>query len=414
MEYFHFNQYSSLLLLGWFQGVVFVLLLLVRSQRWDRPADRFGAGLIFVCTLYISQWMLGFAGWYDAHNWQTTVMFYIPWSNFLLIGPLVYFTFIAITNSQFAWKRAYRWHFAPWTVLLLKPFAVFMHDIVIQHWLNDNPLAYFHGTRGSWEEYLNSVSVPFFQGINIASRLHLIAYLALTIIRYNQYRKYVKEHFSNEGMYAFRWLKVLLIVFVLGIGLALAGNMVSYFVEMDYVDSWWGNFAMATTIYIVSIQLYAATPDKMRALHFEPEPVAATLGIGEKEETIEKQTPQIDGELKALAEALLLVMEEDKPYLDPDLNLASLSSKLKTNSSLLSKSINATQALNFNDFVNAYRCREVINKLNAGKHEQLTFLSIAIDAGFNSKATFNRAFKKYTGESPRQYVSNHDMSRLTS
>jgi hypothetical protein len=92
MDYFHFNQYSSLLLPGWIQGVVFFVLLFGRSLKWERPADRFGALLLLACTLYVSQWMLGFAGWYDSRNWQTTIMFYMPWVNFAAIGPLVYFT----------------------------------------------------------------------------------------------------------------------------------------------------------------------------------------------------------------------------------------------------------------------------------------------------------------------------------
>jgi AraC-like DNA-binding protein len=409
MDIFQFNLYSSLLLPGWIQGLVFFVLLLGRSLKWERPADRFGALLLLTCTLYVSQWMLGFAGWYDAHNWQTTVMFYIPWVNFTLIGPLVYFTFISITNSGFEWKRAYWLHFLPFLILSLQPLAIFVHDIVIEHWIIGKALEHFDGTRGSWEEYFNTNSLLFFQFINLFERLHLLVYLILTITRFNQYRKYVRGYFANEDRYALNWMRILLFVFVIGFGLSLLGNMMSWIIDLDYVSTWYSHFIMSITIYILSIRLYALGPERMRALHFEPTVVEETIAL-----TTEATEPEPDAEVLSLSPRLEHFMSEQKLFLDPDLNLATLAEQLNTSPSLLSKTINLTQKQNFNDFVNGYRSREVIRRLEAGDHERLTFLSIALDAGFNSKATFNRAFKKYTGESPRQYVSNHELRRLTS
>jgi AraC-like DNA-binding protein len=42
--------------------------------------------------------------------------------------------------------------------------------------------------------------------------------------------------------------------------------------------------------------------------------------------------------------------------------------------------------------------------LKAGEQKTQTLLGIAYDSGFNSKATFNRAFKKVTGLSPKQWL----------
>ena len=65
--------------------------------------------------------------------------------------------------------------------------------------------------------------------------------------------------------------------------------------------------------------------------------------------------------------------------------------------------------MNFNDFINHYRIEAVKEKLSAGEHNTTTLLGIAYDCGFNSKATFNRAFKKSTTLSPNEYLKKNDL-----
>ena len=69
----------------------------------------------------------------------------------------------------------------------------------------------------------------------------------------------------------------------------------------------------------------------------------------------------------------------------------------------LSAVINQGFGKNFNDYINDYRVDAFIEKLKNGEQEAQTLLSLAYDAGFNSKATFNRAFKKTTGVSPKDW-----------
>ena len=97
-------------------------------------------------------------------------------------------------------------------------------------------------------------------------------------------------------------------------------------------------------------------------------------------------------------------MATAKPYLDPELSLAGLSKQMAIQPSVLSKLINEKFNQNFNDFINEYRVKEVIEKIKNGEHRQQTLLGIAFDAGFNSKATFNRAFKKSTSLSPKDWI----------
>jgi AraC-like DNA-binding protein len=84
--------------------------------------------------------------------------------------------------------------------------------------------------------------------------------------------------------------------------------------------------------------------------------------------------------------------------------LTDLSKHLSTNPSLLSKIINQGFEMNFNDLINYYRVEDVKLQLQNTANAHLTIMSLAYDAGFNSKATFNRAFKKVTGKSPKEYM----------
>ena len=66
--------------------------------------------------------------------------------------------------------------------------------------------------------------------------------------------------------------------------------------------------------------------------------------------------------------------------------------------------VNRRFTITFNDFVNYHRVQAVIAQLQDGRHKAQTLMSIAYDCGFNSKATFNRAFKKATGKSPQEWL----------
>ena len=101
------------------------------------------------------------------------------------------------------------------------------------------------------------------------------------------------------------------------------------------------------------------------------------------------------------------LVEHGKVYQDAELSLVQMAKQLKTNPTILSKVINQGFGKNFNDFVNHYRIEAVKEKLKAGEQKTQTLLGIAYDCGFNSKATFNRAFKKATGTSPKEWIERN-------
>lgn len=104
---------------------------------------------------------------------------------------------------------------------------------------------------------------------------------------------------------------------------------------------------------------------------------------------------------KSKIEALI---QERELFKNPALTLTDLAKILDTNVSVISKAINQGFKMNFNDCINNYRVEAVKSQLYKGEHKKSTLLGIAFDSGFNSKATFNRAFKKNTGKTPKEYI----------
>lgn len=87
---------------------------------------------------------------------------------------------------------------------------------------------------------------------------------------------------------------------------------------------------------------------------------------------------------------------------DPDLTAPLLARHLATNTTYLSRALNDGLGQNFNEFVNRIRIEAVTAEL-ARPDLNRDVLAIALDAGFNSKASFNRVFKRLTGQTPTDF-----------
>ena len=108
-------------------------------------------------------------------------------------------------------------------------------------------------------------------------------------------------------------------------------------------------------------------------------------------------------ELAESMSALFRHMEERRPYLKGELTLVELAEQLGWSRYRLSAVLNEGVKKSLFDFINAYRVAEVKRQLRKPKYGTVTLLSVALDAGFNSKTTFNTVFKKFEGMSPSQF-----------
>jgi len=100
---------------------------------------------------------------------------------------------------------------------------------------------------------------------------------------------------------------------------------------------------------------------------------------------------------------LLRLMEQEQPYRESDLALNQVADMLSISPHNLSEVINTGLGKNFFDFINEYRVDRVKQDLRDSSKENLTILSVAYDAGFNSKSAFYSIFKKMTGMTPSEY-----------
>ncbi len=109
-------------------------------------------------------------------------------------------------------------------------------------------------------------------------------------------------------------------------------------------------------------------------------------------------------EVQALHGELTAFMDEKRPYLDGELSLQTLAGQLGLSANQLSQVINEGEQCSFRDFINTRRVREACLRLDANPNTPL--LELAMDCGFNSKSSFNRAFRKFTGRTPSDYAKS--------
>lgn len=95
------------------------------------------------------------------------------------------------------------------------------------------------------------------------------------------------------------------------------------------------------------------------------------------------------------------LLSGDGLYRDADLTIARLARRLGVAQRVLSEAINTGAGINFHSFVNAARIEAASAALMAEPDRSI--LDIAYDCGFNSKSTFNEAFRKLTGQTPSQF-----------
>lgn len=382
----NFNVYSTPLLILVVQGLVFVGLLFTRYIKKKNISDLFLALVLLIVCYQQTCYTVGFMGWYDAFRNTKINYFLIPLG--LAIAPLIYFYVKAITTSNYTFKKKDFIHFVPALALVLYRFSIYFYDS-LQSGFNDTQNGIL---KLSVDE---PIVLPLLVFVSFAQ---MLLYLAFTFQLFYNYRKRIQEYFSNTYKLELNWILSFLIAFTaLFLYSSLQDIIGSLIIELNYEQRWWLNIFMAIVVLFVGIKGYFTDTTKLNKLSFSFSPNPESIPqVKKKEEKV--STEEI--------EKLKNYMKSEKPYLNPDLNLSDLADELQINRAELSKVINSGFHKNFNDFINEYRVNTFKEKLNLGKHKQLSLLGIAYDCGFNSKATFNRVFKKITQISPTEFLNS--------
>jgi AraC-like DNA-binding protein len=426
---FTFSVYSGLLLPFFVQGLVVSGVLWVRRRREEVTADGWLALLLLLETLRLAQWMLGFAGWYDSHNAYSTFMFYFPFSNWLAVGPVLYFYFRSLTNEEFTFRGSHWWHFAPALAYLGIRLFLFVADIGWWHLLRGQPLPAHFGTKGPLAAWVDQT--PYGYWLDVLGNLLVVAYSVWTLREYRAYAHYLNDNFSDTDRIRFQWLRNVLVAVSVSAGVTLVFALTDTFISpLSYYEAWYDYLFTGLLIYYLSIA-GLLTGHRLASLRFQPPPSVTDIVVPEVAQEAEPRiiaapevvatdnttstlvakaplpvtviTPVPDAaELARWTTRLLGHMESQQPYLAPELTLGELAAQLRTNTSWLSKVINTGCGQNFNDFINEYRVREAEQRLRNPRFRHYTLLAVALESGFNSKSTFNRVFKKLRGITPSE------------
>jgi AraC-like DNA-binding protein len=132
-------------------------------------------------------------------------------------------------------------------------------------------------------------------------------------------------------------------------------------------------------------------------------PAQSVAEAADSEPTRYERSGLSEEEANALEAELKRVMDAEKPWKDSELTLPELAERVGSTPHKLSEVLNGQVGQTFYDFVNGYRVREVQRRIAAGEGRTLKILSLALDAGFASKSTFNQVFKKHTSQTPSDF-----------
>ncbi len=116
-----------------------------------------------------------------------------------------------------------------------------------------------------------------------------------------------------------------------------------------------------------------------------------------------QDNPKPSAVSKADMQQLEQLMQEQAPYLDPQLSLRKLATLAGHHPNYLSRLINECTGHNFAEYTNAYRLKAFAQKAKDPAARKLTLLAVAYECGFNSKTVFNTFCKKMTGQTPSAY-----------
>lgn len=396
---FQFNRFSSLLLIFFVHGLVYAFLLWRRGQRQERPSDGWLALFLLLCSLYITPWMLGFAGWYDNQPYRD-LLFYVPFQHLFLMGPVVFFYTQSLLNPAFQLNRRTALHLLPATLYLVFCVVIVVVDKLVLR-------RYFFLASGQDPDFDS-----WYQALGFVS---MFTYLVLSLRYYHLFRRIMVQATAYADKLQFAWMHHFLRAFVVMLCLRLLFFVLSFFIPYDYSDSWWYFMAFALVFYYIAITGYGNAQQTRIAfgpalvggraallLHAPAQPEPATPEYIDLEPgTV---TVVVDPAIAAWKPKIDELVSRERLFEDPELSLTDLAKKLALTPAQLSRTVNQGFGCNFNDFINGYRVRAVQEKLAAGEGATQTLLGIAFDCGFNSKATFNRAFRKATGHNPSDFL----------
>ncbi|HEX9655012.1 MAG TPA: helix-turn-helix transcriptional regulator [bacterium] len=369
------NTWTVLLLFAAAQGL-FLGLVLMTHRRGNQRANRMLAILILLLSIrlleivgYWTRYLLEF-----PHFWLTTAAF--PF----LFGPLLFFYARFLTSENFKiGKRA---------LLQLLPFALYLGWLMPYYRLSTEIKLRILERALAFQNY----ELPWLYFVIFMLQVsHMLFYTWLTLRLIKKHAQTVKGAVLSIEKISLRWLRNLTCGFGVFVTLTLL-----YVVCLQFGFPY-SRALDALVLIAMAGQIYVIGYVTLR----QPEIFSGHVPL--------RNAPKYEKSALAPAHAeahlsnLIQAMEAEKLFVNNDLKLHDLARRLDMSPHHLSQIINEKLGQNFFDFLNHYRVEEAKRWLIDPERQHYTILSISQEVGFNSKASFNNAFKKHTGMTPSQF-----------
>ncbi len=335
--------------------------LLVTSGH-NRTANRLLSALVVLISVRLAIYVLGFAGVYDEHPWIT----FAPLDASLAFGPLLWLYVEALTRGRLP---------AHWRLHLLPAASQIAYSCVAFALPLGAKLRWFQGPHLNWIEPAGLVAL-------LAS---CTVYLALAWRRQHDYQQWLDDSFADRERWRLGWMTAILAAFAATAATAAVTAIIDAAVTpVDY-------FGRTTVVIASSLLAYALGLLGWRhgALDLPAQPLT--------EEIPEPRPSRAASAFPAWSRRV----DAGGWWREEGLTLSEVARRLATSERTLSRALSEGAGCNFNAFVNGLRVEAVMRAINAGARDDL--LTLALDCGFNSKASFNRAFLRHTGMPPSRW-----------
>ncbi|MCK5821978.1 MAG: helix-turn-helix transcriptional regulator [Bacteroidales bacterium] len=352
--------------------------IIIAIKRPQLIADRFLSAWLFIVGIEMFLVLLNV-------KWLYMVPYQLPFLVIpMLYGPLLwgYVRGLILENPGF--RRIEIIHFAPFLLLLIIAFFFRDPDKIV----TPEP---FSQEYPSW--FARSIyDILVFSSMTIYS---ILVFIALT-----KHKNRIREQFSyKSGKITLAWLLFFSITVYASFCLSYLLKGINWLI----IDI---QFDPKIFIYIgLTLISFAFSFYGYRQAGIFHYPGAAKEPVSSPGQTAQYQKSGLSKtELQKLANSISEAMENKQLYLNPEITLSEVSQQLHIPKHHLTQALNSVLHKNFYQFINEYRVKAVITRLEKQDIQRYTLITIAYDSGFNSKSTFNSVFKKITDQTPSAYL----------
>jgi AraC-like DNA-binding protein len=374
--------HESIIYIGISQSLFAALVL--GTRRNVSASDRILIACLLAITIrYLTKILIQYSSDFSITDISAGI---IP----LTFGPFLYLYTKYLTRGGDRSLDNMDWlHSVPFAIFLLVSFVLFRGQISMDE------TAYFTKDRFLWIRII--FGLAFFASV--------LVYMIFTFIMLSDYRidNSLKINQPN-GEKKLVWLNYVSFLFsALFISYIVFGGINALTFNQRFDLDLITNIGLIALVYAIS---YFGIKQSFYLQHLN---YISPKGAVKNEKEYNRRLGNTGLESEMNANRLKSCMDTDKPYLQPELSLAELAKILDISKSELTSLLNYHMGTNFFSFVNQYRLKTVLQKLEDPKQNHLTILSIAFDCGFNSKSTFNNFFKEHTGVTPTAYRRNQSI-----